>query len=293
MTPCVARVFALMLAQADGLTVRDEPPPRKEVPAEVQRVPTARLVGQPRVRIPSLVVEEDARSRTAPSDFVLLGYRVHVFASEDLDPDALRRLVRPGVTLWLQTRSNMLRASTVDTLRHAEVAWVQLRPPVLQVHWDQLGKLPRAGVWLDPRHVAGQGMGRRGSHPLALEVTSPVPAELLTKARPLATLFRIPVGAELARRVPGERLLWGGMSGSCAADPSLKVRLDAPWRPACAHGVLAQLTRVQVAELQALYAAQPGVELAVEVADSEAAASGVAALLDALDAAAARKGAGP
>jgi len=286
-TAAAAMLLASLWAQAEEL------PPRKDVPAEVQRVPTAKLVGTVRSRLPEVVLADSGGNSPAPADFVLLGYRVHVFASEDLEPDALRRLVRPGVTLWLQTRSNMLRASTVDTLRRAEVAWVQVRPPVLRVHWDQLGKVPRVGAWVDARHVGGAGMVRRGAHPLALEVNGPTPPEVLVRARPLATVFRLPISAEQARLVPGERLLWGGLQGGCAAEPQLKVRLDAPWRPACGHGVLAQLTRVQVAELKALYAAQPGVELAVEVADSEAAASGVAALLDALDAAAARKSAVP
>jgi hypothetical protein len=287
-------VTALALAVAALLAQAEELPPRREVPAEVQRVPTVQLVGPLRAPVPDVrVVEEGAGSGPAPTDFVLLGYRVHVFVSEDLEPDALRRLVRPGVTLWLQTRSNMLRASTVDTLRRAEVAWVQLRPPVLRPHWDQLGKLPRAGVWVQPQHVHGPGMGRRGSHPLALDVRAPVTGESLAQVRPLSTVFRVPVSAAVAQRVPGERLLWGGLAGGCSADPLLKVRMDAPWRPPCGHGVLAQLTRVQLSELQGLYAAHPGVELAVEVADSEAAASGVAALLDVLDAAAARQAAGP
>ena len=34
------------------------------------------------------------------------GYRVHLTASEDLDPDRLRALARPEVVLWLTTRSN-------------------------------------------------------------------------------------------------------------------------------------------------------------------------------------------
>lgn len=286
MGPAVV-ALACVLAQLDEL------PPRKEVAPEIQRVPSSRVVGAGRVKIPAITVEDAAGPRPGPSEFVLTGYRVHVFASEELEPDALRRLVRPGVTLWLQTRSNMLRSSTVDTLRRAEAAWVQLRPPVLRAHWDQLGKLPRAGVWLDPRDARGAGMGRRGAHPLALDVSSRLPAEAISGLRPLATVFRLPVTAGYAGTVPGERLLWGGLDGACVADAGLKVRVDAPWKGACGHGVLAQLTRVQVPELKALYDAQPGVELAVEVANSEAAASGVAALLDVLDRAVGRTFAGP
>ena len=180
--------------------------------AQADELPAARVVGTGRARIRDIPVEDAAGPRPLPSEFVLTGYRVHVFASEDLEPDALRRLVRPGVTLWLQTRSNMLRSSTVDTLRRAETAWVQLRPPVLRPHWDQLGRLPRAGAWVEPRHALGAGMGRRGAHPLALEVTSPTPADALRKLRPLATVFRLPVTAEVAAKVPGEKLLWGGLT---------------------------------------------------------------------------------
>ena len=58
------------------------------------------------------------------------GFRVHVVASDALDPDRLRALARPEVVLWVRTRTNGLRHSTAETLQLAGSAFVQVRPPL-------------------------------------------------------------------------------------------------------------------------------------------------------------------
>jgi hypothetical protein len=261
-------------------------------PAPVPQTATAReLVGRPRAKLGRVVVEDTGAPRPVPEGWVLPGYRVHVFASEELPVDALRNLVRPGVTLWLQTRSNMLRSSTLDTLRRAESAWVQLRPPLVRAHWDQLAKLPGVGVWVDAAALGDRGMDRRGPHRLAVEVGTKVPVEVLRRAKPALVRFRFPVSAGEASQVPGVRHLWEGFiegEGCTAGAATLKLRLDAPWAAPCGHAVLAQVVRAEAASLRALFVAQPAAELVVEVQDSEAAARGAAKLLDLLDAAVGR-----
>src|SRR6266700_7350782 len=68
----------------------------------------------------------------APTALAPQGTRVHVKASEDLDPDRLRALARPGVTVWLSTRSNLLKVSTMENLNRFDGAFIQLRAPVTQ-----------------------------------------------------------------------------------------------------------------------------------------------------------------
>jgi hypothetical protein len=84
----------------------------------------------------------------APRDFVAPAARVHVRAHEDLEPDRLRELARPGVVLWLATRSNTLRASTIENVARFDVAWVQLRAPLAPVDARVFSRLPHAGAWV-------------------------------------------------------------------------------------------------------------------------------------------------
>lgn len=77
--------------------------------------------------------------------------RAHLIADEDLDPDVLRALARPGVSLWLRTRSNAVRDSTLETARQFETAWIELKPPLEARALGQLARAPAAGIWLRPR----------------------------------------------------------------------------------------------------------------------------------------------
>lgn len=76
--------------------------------------------------------------------------RSHLIADEDLEPDALRALARPGVSLWLRTRSNALRDSTLESARQFDNAWIALRAPLEAKALRQLARAPAAGVWLRP-----------------------------------------------------------------------------------------------------------------------------------------------
>ena len=85
-----------------------------------------------------------------PSELALPGFRMHVEASEELDPDRLRALARPEVVLWVRTRSNGLRRSTAETLQLAGSA---LRP----------GACRRSGLRRSRRSWAGWGRGWRSA----------------------------------------------------------------------------------------------------------------------------------
>ena len=115
---------------------------------------------------------QNQRPLPSESPDVIVGrsVRVHVVASEELEPDVLRALARPQVVLWLTTRSNTLRESTLDTLNRFESSFVELRPPVAAIDGNALKKSPRAGLWLKLDTAASLATVR-GSRPLALEVT--------------------------------------------------------------------------------------------------------------------------
>ena len=85
----------------------------------------------------------------APADWALPGVRVHVEASEELDPDRLRALARPEVVLWLRTRTNGLRRSTSETLQLAGSTFVQVRPPLGAPALAPF--VGRVGPWVEER----------------------------------------------------------------------------------------------------------------------------------------------
>jgi hypothetical protein len=66
----------------------------------------------------------------APEPLVLPGFRLHLALSEDVEPDQLEALARPGVVLWLQTRSNLLKRSVAERLGRADASYVEVRPPL-------------------------------------------------------------------------------------------------------------------------------------------------------------------
>jgi hypothetical protein len=65
----------------------------------------------------------------APEPLTLPGFRLHLQLSEDIEPDRLEALARPGVVLWLETASNALKRSVAERLGRAEASYVQVRPP--------------------------------------------------------------------------------------------------------------------------------------------------------------------
>lgn len=99
-------------------------------------------LGTALLALSTAALAQDQRPVPAGSPDALIGRSVpvHVVASEELEPDVLRALARPGVTLWLTTRSNTLRESTLDTLNRFEASWVQLRLPLAHVDGAALAR---------------------------------------------------------------------------------------------------------------------------------------------------------
>ncbi len=153
--------------------------------------------------------------RGSPDALVTGSLRVHVIASEELDPDALRALARPQVTLWLDTRSNTLRDSTIENVARFDEAWIRLRAPLIKADARVLARAPKAGLWLTPADFDGV-LGRApGARRVAVELTGPLDAglaERLRAARPAWVRWE-PGGAVdllgwgLFSQLPGRKVL--------------------------------------------------------------------------------------
>jgi hypothetical protein len=73
-----------------------------------------------------------ALAGAVPEPLLLPGFRFHLALSEEVEPDRLEALARPGVVLWLQTRSNLVKRSVAERLGRADASYVQVRPPLGQ-----------------------------------------------------------------------------------------------------------------------------------------------------------------
>jgi hypothetical protein len=151
-----------------------------------------------------------------PTELALPGYRLHLVIDESVDADTLSALAGSGTVLWLRTRSNMLRDSTVEALARYPEAYVQLRPPLKEEHVRQLRRAPRAGAWLEAHALTGPGIHRLGPRRIAVELRGPLDAELARKlagARPSRIAWfpgGTPVTLEtwgLFAQLPGSKLL--------------------------------------------------------------------------------------
>ncbi|MEW5742165.1 MAG: hypothetical protein AB1938_24835 [Myxococcota bacterium] len=240
----------------------------------------------------------------SPEALVTGTLKVHAFAHEDLPPDSLRALARPQVTLWLDTRTNTLKESTVERLARFDEAWVRLRAPLSKTDAAVLARIPRAGVWATPRDLEGLAGRVPGVRRWALELEGPLDAataERIAKARPSVVRWR-PGGAVdllgwgLFLSLPGKKV-WAPAPGELLATrcadrarelPALELHvatllaMSADVFP-CGRG-----TRVIVPGdvepwlLQSLVVRDPSVELVVQVGDDADAASKVRRLLDRL-----------
>lgn len=252
----------------------------------------------------ALAQDQRPLPRGSPEALVAATVRVHVVASEELEPDALRALARPQVTLWLETRSNTLRESTVEQLARFDEAWVQLRAPLSKADARVLARAPKAGLWLSPKELDGV-LGRApGVRRLAVDVAGPLDAALaerLRAARPSFIRWQpgAPVdllGWGLFRQLPG-RKVWAPaptevLATRCAerdsALPSLELHvatllaMSADVFP-CGRG-----TRVVVGGdvepwlLQSLVVRDPALELVLRVGADAAKASQARKLLERL-----------
>lgn len=233
-----------------------------------------------------------------PSVLLAPSVRVHLKASEEIAPDHLRALARKNVTLWLTTRSNTLRASTLETVNRFGDAWIFFRAPVTEADAAQLTKMPRAGVAIDAADLdrAHRVLGPRR---LAITLRGPLDAALaarLAKARPDETLWRAPAELDLLswglfRQLPGRKLLVRAPTerwpADCPADPgSSEPALQGSPAAAeegfpCGRGPRIEVPLdVDRAVLQRLLVKDPSTELFIELGDDPRLISKARRLLD-------------
>ncbi len=154
---------------------------------------------------------------------VLPGFRIHVEISEELEPDAIRALVQPGVVLWVRTRSNVLRQSLVENLARAPDVFVQLKRPLKPGEISQLRRMPQAGVWVSDEDLEDPGVRALGPRRLAVEISGELSAERaerVGRARPAHVRWRTPgVPSLLAwaefSGLPGAKLLRADVPVPC------------------------------------------------------------------------------
>ncbi|MFZ5470550.1 MAG: hypothetical protein ACOZIN_14030 [Myxococcota bacterium] len=231
---------------------------------------------------------------------VLPGLRVHVYAHEELAADTLRALARPSVVLWLDTRSNTPRDSTIAALARFADVYVRVRPPVSSAQARQWARVPRAGLWLAQADLEGEGLFRLGPRRVAVVVEGPLPdAARLAASRPVHIEWR-PGAADvdllafaIFRHLPGKKLarLGGllGHDGGCEAAfrPGLWMemgveRLDTT--PCGAAPRVRWTPDMSDEGLRRLYALHPAAELELHVGSDEQAAFAAAKLLTRLSA---------
>jgi hypothetical protein len=236
---------------------------------------------------------------TGPTEWALPGLRVHVEASEDLDPDRLRALARPEVVLWLRTRSNGLRRSTAETLGLASSAFVQVRPPLGAPALAPF--VGRVGPWVEERGLDVTRVRRWSPGRLAVNVEGPFTEELAARLRVLR-----PVAVRWARKGWPDAVEWArarGFSGvelrggsgppvGCeAVPPRSRIRVRVLLASATAEGVCGLPLRAEMpaavdpADVQRLLVLHPGADLLVEVGEDVERADGVRRFLDRLTAA--------
>jgi hypothetical protein len=224
----------------------------------------------------------------APDAWVVPAWRAHVYASEDLDPDVLATLARPGVVLWLATRSNTLRPSVIARLPRFHEAYVQVRLPWGRSQWQALDAAPRAGLWVDERALGEARPAGQGARPLAVDVggelTEEVAAQLRSR-RPARTRWmprdapNLDAWARFAQ-LPGARVLvWDWLTapdgGACPLTgswPGLAVT-SAAVAKACRWGLRLRVRPGTPAEaLRPLFIEHPSLEVELDaLTDAQAA----------------------
>jgi hypothetical protein len=242
-----------------------------------------------------------ASSDERPSGAVAPGLTLHVKVSEDLAPDALATLAGRGVVLWVQTRSNTLRASLLERLALFDRAFVQVRPPMREGDLAQLSRLPRVGLWVRTDSETPGLALLRGARPFALEWTgpwTPASAQVTRALRPERTLLELddaPSLAVVSSFAPGEgaRILRlkvspSSWAGCASVDPGTpRVSISLRYRPGlekelplCGAKALVEVpVDLPPEALERLISADPGVELEVDLTAAREAVPGVTASL--------------
>jgi len=175
----------------------------------------------------------------APAELALTGYRLHLVVDESVAADNLRALAGSGTVLWLRTRSNTLRDSTLEALALFPEAYVQLRTPVTEEHIRQLRKAPRVGAWLEAQTLTGRGLHWLGPRRSAVELRGAIDAEITRRVRALrpSWILWTPGASDVSLEA------WGAF----AQLPGRKLlSLTAPMGPLCPelpwHGALATVS---------------------------------------------------
>lgn len=268
---------------------------RKGTPPKLEHPSANDLLGS--ARADAGVVKLPERTQvTAPAQVALPGYRLHLFASEELHPDALRLLTRPNVTLWLDTRSNMLRDSTLENLRRASESYVRFHPPVTDVQAKRFSGAAASGVWLDANELGGQGVYRLGGRALAVELSGagePAQWRKLQSARPSFTWWSAipcePTAFQSFRGLSGRKVMVAP-SFDCKLRPPDKARIavraaDVKLPEGANPDQLIVWIRADASPetVRTILVQHPNAELAVTVGANEQDARKLAVLLDALE----------
>lgn len=237
----------------------------------------------------------------SPEAWAIPGHRVHVIASESLNPDSLGALARPGVVLWLETRSNALLPATVERLAGFEESWVQVRSPVLPAHAALLRKAHRAGIWVSGVEQLASTMGQLGVRRVALDHSGAIDESVFTRmqqARPARVQWRAPSvdlsGFGRFLQLPGQKtLVVTTPSPSCDQSPrsrlgEITVEVDsvasAQAMAACGWRVRVRVKpQVEDATLATLFRTVPNAELEVLVGSDERQAMAARRLLERLE----------
>ncbi|MFT3708161.1 MAG: hypothetical protein QM817_10955 [Archangium sp.] len=257
----------------------------------------------------ALAQDQRPLPRGAPDVFVAAAPRLHVRVHEDLDPDRLRDLTRPGVTVWLSTRTNTLKASTLENLERFDTAWVQLRAPLKPVDALSFKKIPRAGAWVDAQNLE---LATRlpGARRLAVELSGAIDEGLFTRVaaeRPAEVRWKDPVAIDLLawgqfRALPGRRVIAGGtqtlLPVKCAerksGDPSLELHvanllaLSSDVFPCGVGTRVVVQPEVETWLLQSLVVRDPSVELVIDIGADSNKALAARGLMDRLQLGASR-----
>lgn len=226
-----------------------------------------------------------------PASLTLSRYRLNLLVDESVDADTLRSLAGSGTVLWVRTRSNMPRDSTLEALKSFPEVWLQVRPPLVAAHALQLGRAPRVGLWVDATTLDRSGWHHRlGPRPVAVEIRGPLDGDLarrVSAVRPSRVAwFPKPEEATLAGwgefvQLPGAKLMGpleldgpapGGGAWSWSS-PTSRGLVWADPKGRVPEGVVRRIRvreLLEEAALVSLFVQEPATELEVEVgADAE------------------------
>ncbi len=226
---------------------------------------------------------------SAPEPLTLPGFRLHLDISDDIVPDRLEALCRPGVVLWLKTSSNRLKRSLAERVERAEAAYLQVHPPMEDGLREQFGPRVHPSVSLEGLDV---GAYRRWA-PLgtAVEFEGTLTEERARNVlaiRPQAVHWH-PDGPpsheewERAKALPGLEVRPGTPLPACLRPltGAHHIRLSVPAAQAdssaagCGFALRLEVpVAISSAELRTLLVQYPGAELRAQVAnDGDAAAA--------------------